>query len=117
MYDIQQVTNNSLQQQTLILLDGTTVTFTLYFMPMQYGWVFKNITYLDFVLNSLRVTVSPNMLNQFRNQIPFGIACFSKASREPSLQEDFASGAAKLYLLSEAECQEYADILSGQIPT
>lgn len=98
---------------TLVLPDGSTLTMTIYFIPMQQGWFITNLTYQDFVLNGLRITVSPNMLNQFRNQIPFGLACFSTGNREPSLQQDFSSGNCILYLLSQAECQQYATILSA----
>lgn len=74
---------------------------------MQFGWFFTNITYGSFVLNGLRITNLPNMLFQFQNKIPFGLACFSKANREPSLQDDFVSGNSKLYILTQAECEEY----------
>ena len=53
------------------------------------------------------------MLYQFQNQIPFGLACFSKANREPQLQQDFVSGASSLYILTQAECQEYATYIQG----
>lgn len=110
---IQQITSAPFQQQVLILPDGTSMSMTLYFMPMQQGWFITNLTYKDFVINGLRITVSPNMLNQFRNQIPFGLACFSVDNREPSLQQDFSSGNASLYILTSDEVSEYARLLSG----
>lgn len=109
---IQQITTAPLQQQTLILPDGTSFTMTLYFIPMQQGWFITELVYGAFILRGLRVTVSPNMLNQFRNQIPFGLACFSVGNREPSLQQDFSSGNATLYVLTAAEVTEYARLLS-----
>lgn len=102
---IEQITTDARQRQTLILPDGTPLTFTMYFVPMQYGWFFTDITYGNVVITGRRIFVSPNMLYQFKNQIPFGIACFSQNSREPTLQQDFVSGAAKLYLLTAAEVQ------------
>lgn len=112
MYLIQQVSNDSKQLQNLILPDGTVVTMTIYFVPMQYGWFITELTYGTFTLNGLRITNSPNMLHQFRNQIPFGLACFSKENREPSQQEDFSTGVSKLFILSEAEVEQYAEILA-----
>lgn len=110
---ITQVSSNALQQQTMILEDGTSFTYTLYFVPMQSGWFFTEITYgANFTLRGLRVSNSVNMLNQWRNVIPFGIGCISTANREPSLQQDFSSGASKLYILTHDECLEYAEILS-----
>lgn len=108
---IQQFTADPLQKQTLILPDGSTFTMTIYYRPLQIGWFIDTLTYGDFTLKGVRITDSPNMLNQFRNQIPFGIACYTQGNREPTQQEDFSSLNSKLYLLSEAECEEYAEYL------
>jgi hypothetical protein len=50
-------------------------------------------------------------MHQWQNLIPFGIACFSTNNREPSLLEDFSSGASRLFLLSEAEVEEFQEYL------
>jgi len=112
MRQINQVTVNALQQQTFVLEDGTSFSFTLYYSPIQQGWFFTDITYQTFTLNGMRVTNNINMLNQWRNLIPFGIGCISKANREPSLQPDFASRASTLYVLDKAECREYARLIA-----
>lgn len=110
---IQQVSANTFQQQTLTLPDGSTFLLQLYFRPMQYGWFINTLVYKNFTINGMRIVVSPNMLRQFKNQIPFGIACFSKGNREPSQQQDFVSGACNLYLLTAAEVIQYEEFLSG----
>lgn len=118
MYLIQNLTQDALQTQTIVLpnTNGTSMTLTIYFIPMQYGWFITDLTYGGFVLNGLRITVSPNMLYQFRNQIPFGLACYCNGqSREPTQSQDFSSGAFSLYVLSQAEVAQYAEILSGNI--
>lgn len=115
MLKIQQITEDSRQKQVLVLPDGNTVTLVIRFVPMQVGWFITSITYVDFVLNNVRIVNSPNILQQYRNQIPFGLACFSKENREPSLQQDFASGASTLYILTEAEVEEFTGFLSGQV--
>src|SRR4051812_27196145 len=71
MYEVKQVTSDAGQTQSLILPDGTTVTITMVFIPMQYGWFFSNITYGSFVLENIRICNSPNLLHQWRNLIPF----------------------------------------------
>lgn len=112
MFLIQQITDNPLQQQTLILpSNGVPILLELYFRPLQQGWFINQITYQDFIVRGMRVVNSPNMLYQFKNLIPFGLGCFSDGNREPSLQEDFSSGASKLYILSEEEVEEYTDYL------
>lgn len=109
---IQPLTQAPKQQLTIVLPNGNTATMTIYFVPIQQGWFITNLTYGDFVLNGIRIVVSPNILNQFRNLIPFGIACFSDGNREPSLIQDFQSGACKLYLLTPEEVNNYASLLT-----
>jgi hypothetical protein len=115
MFQIQNITTAPRQKQTLVLPDGNQILISMYFCPLQQGWFIPSISYRDFALTNLRIVNSPNMLYQYRNLIPFGLACFSTAQREPSLQEDFAVGNSKLYILTEAEVEEYVEILSGQI--
>lgn len=110
---IKQITADPLQTQTIILADGSSFIFTLYFRSLQFGWFIENIVYKNFILNGLRITNSPNMFHQFRNQIPFGIACFSTANREPSQLQDFSSGVSKLYLLNEVEIIQYNEFLTN----
>jgi hypothetical protein len=111
MYIIQNITSDALQNQTLVLPDGTSFSLTIYFVPMQYAWFITQLVYGSFTLQGMRITNSPNMLNQFVNQLPFGLACYSNANREPSQQQDFSSGASTLYVLTQAEAQEYLEFL------
>lgn len=111
MYLVNQITADPYQRRTLVLDDGTTFTLTMYFAPMQLCWFITSFIYGDFELNGFRITNNPNMLYQWRNKLPFGLACISNAGREPQLQQDFSSGASKLYVLSEAEVLEYVEFL------
>ena len=113
MYLIEQITDDPLQQQILVLPDGSTLLLQISFKPLQYGWFINSLTYKTFILNGLRITNSPNFLHQFKNKIPFGLGCFSKDNREPSLQQDFVSGASKLYLLDSMEIEDYEVFLSN----
>jgi len=113
MYLIQQITDSPSQEQSLLLYNGNTLTLDLYFNETQQGW-FANLIYNNFVLNGIRITVSPNMLNQFRNQIPFGLGCFTKLLREPSLQQDFLTNNFQLYILDQTEVDDYNQILSSK---
>ena len=116
MYQIKQINDSPLQRQTLVLPDGTSFTMTIYYMLQQYAWFIRSLTYgEDFTLNGFKISNSPNMLHQFKNQIPFGIACFTKGNREPTQKEDFSSLTSVLYVLSEAEVEAYSEYLSGQV--
>lgn len=115
MYLIQQITVDARQKQTLILPDGSQLKIQMTFRPMQLGWFFDELTHEDFTITGIRICITPNLLYQFKNKIPFGIACFSNDKREPTLQEDFSSGNANLYVLTAEEVQNYLEYLSGQI--
>ena len=115
MYQIQNLTNNARQKQNLVLPDGTFISIEIYFIEMQQGWFITSLEYGSFVLKGIRISNSPNIIRQFKNQIPFGLACFSNAEREPSLIDDFLSENSKLFVLTEEEVQEYEDYLSGLV--
>jgi hypothetical protein len=110
---IQRISNYPLQTQVVPLPNGSAFSFELYYRPIQRGWFFNFIRYVDFEVNSLRVVLSGNLLNQFRNKLPFGLACISPIGREPQLQDDFSSEAVKLYLMNAAEVQEFSRYLTG----
>jgi hypothetical protein len=115
MYQILQITEDALQDFNLVLLDGSTIQLEIYYRPMQYGWFINSLVYASasFTLQGVRITNSPNMLNQFRNVIPFGLACYTQNNREPTQQQDFSSGASQLYILTAAEAAQYAELLSN----
>ena len=112
MYLIQQITDSPLQQQSLILYNGNVMSFTLNYLDSQQGWFITNLVYGTFILNGTRVTVNPNMLNQYRNQIPFGLGCFTSVLRDPTLQQEFRSGNFNLYILDQTEINTYIELLS-----
>lgn len=112
---IEGITNNPFQENTITLDDGSQFTIELKFVPMQLGWFIERLTYEDFTLNGFRICNSPNILHQFRNFIPFGIACQSIEDREPSLENDFQDRNTRLYLLTREETLEYARFLSEQV--
>lgn len=112
MNTIQQITDDPSQNQILPLPNGNSINLTIQYIPQQSGWFITSLTYLNFTLQGVRITNSPNMLHQFRNQIPFGLACYTTAQREPTQQQDFLSGASTLYLLSQADVMAYAEFLT-----
>lgn len=113
MYLIQQVTADSKQTQSLLLPDGSTIQIAMEYKPMQYGWFITSLVYAGFTLNGVRICTSPNLLHQYKNQIPFGLACYTDGNHEPMLQQDFSEGRSKLYILTAAEVTAYSRILSG----
>src|SRR5690348_7135016 len=114
MYLIQGITDSPYQQQSYILYNGNILQVTMTYLDSQQGWFITNMVYGDFVLNGMRITVNPNMLNQFRNKLPFGLGCFTQLLREPTLQQDFSSQNFKLYILDQTEVDQYNQILSSE---
>lgn len=115
MQIIQQITSDAKQKQTFVLPDGTTFDLELSYKTQQIGWFITKLTYLDFTLENMRICTSPNILHQFRNQLPFGIGCFVTDNDEPTQQQDFSSGRASLLLLTQEEVLEFYEVVSGQI--
>lgn len=112
MLVVQAPTANTLQKQILILEDGTQITITIEFKPMQFGWFIRELIYEDFTLNGFRIFTSPNILYQFKNLIPFGLMCTTKDGQEPKLQQDFSSGYASLFVLTSSEVDQLAALYS-----
>lgn len=103
------------QKQRLVLPNGDPFLFTIRYSPQQLGWFIEELNYeqTGFILQGARITTSPNFLHQYRNQVPFGMACFTKDNQEPTQIEDFSSGYAQLYILSEDEVAQWAGVLNG----
>lgn len=110
------LTSNPKQQIPVILADGTTLNIGLAFFSMQSGWFFTSLNWNNgqWVENGRRVVSHPNMLRQYRNIIPFGLACFTTGNREPTQQQDFSSGASALYILSASEVLDFEVWLQGR---
>lgn len=99
----------ALQQQDITLENGEVFSLTLYFRPMQRAWFIKQLVFGDFEVNEIALRNSLNVLQQFKNVLPFGICCRSIDSRDPSLQQDFVSGHSSLYLLTSDELKELSE--------
>jgi hypothetical protein len=112
---IQNWTTDTDQTQAIVLQDGSLMTLEIYFRQQQQGWFIKSLVWstTGFTVTGLRITNNPNMLLQWKNIIPFGLACFTTDGYEPSLQQDFSSGASILYVLTSAEVAQLDGLLAG----
>ena len=104
------------QKMTLLLPDGKRFDLIMMYNFHQLGW-FASIIYSDKTINNIRVSTSGNFLHQWRNILPFGLACIVEANQEPTLQKDFSSGRAKMYTLGLLEVAAYSRLVSGQTTT
>lgn len=102
------ISNDAKQKHTILLeKDNSSLVIRLVYKPTQIGW-FMDVEYetKDFYVYGLRVTTNLNILNQYRNLIPFGIICYCEDNQDPLSIEDFLVGRAHLAILSEEEVQE-----------
>ena len=116
MRQIQNITSDPNQDHTLILAEGPEFSLQLRYKEQQLGW-FCNIIYGSREIDGLRIFTSGNVLHQWRNLLPFGIACQVEGDQEATLVDDFSSGRAKLFVLSQSEVNTFAGVVSGQVTT
>lgn len=110
---VESISADAKQKQTLSLTSGASITIQMEYKPLQSSWYFTSIAYGDFEITNLRICTSPNILHQFKNQIPFGIAITSVGNFEPTQQQDFLSKRSTMYILDSTETEEYYRYLQG----
>lgn len=112
MQYIDNISNEPMQKHTILLEeDSSRIVLELTYRPNQLGW-FLDVTYdnLDFKVYGLRITTNSNILNQWRNKLPFGIICQCKDSQDPMLIEDFLVNRAQLAILSKEEVNQIVEM-------
>jgi hypothetical protein len=102
MNKIDNITADPNQTTKLVLADGSIVVLSLVYFPSIQRWM-ASIIYGTFQVNNINVSVNPNFMREWRNIIPFGLACFTTDGIDPVYLEDFQDEKASLYLLDEAD--------------
>jgi hypothetical protein len=101
------------QSLTIVLDDGTKVDMTLTFKENQQGW-FYSLTYgVNFSVNNRRLVNGPNIIRQFRNIVPFGLACLATDGHEPIYIDDFTSGRVSVYILNQIGKDAAEEVIAG----
>jgi hypothetical protein len=116
MNTINGLTAQPYQQFSFDTGNGTIASCSMRYSLQQYIWFFSMI-YGSLQLNGIALVNSANLLRQWKNVIPFGLAVLSQANRDPSQLEDFSSEFTTLNILSATEIQGYETYLStGVLP-
>ena len=102
------------QKQTVSLPDGTSFTISLYYVTIQQGWFIDELSYKDFTVRGMRLVNSTNILRQYKNLIPFGLAVMTAGNREPMFMADLNNDTTKLFVLNSSEVELYEEYLSEQ---
>lgn len=106
MLQITNLTSDARQKFTIIGENGEIIPTYLYYLPTQIGW-FMDITYGTFTANGLRLCVSPNIISQWKNIIPFGLLCTSNDGQDPYYLDDFTTGRINIYLLNSDDVEKF----------
>ena len=114
MYQINNISSEPNQSIDLVLPDGSSVaTLTLNYSSNLKSW-YMSLLYNDFSLNGRKVYSNPNILRQWKNTLPFGLACITTDNSDPFYVDDFSKGRCSLVLLNQAEVQNFETALSGK---
>lgn len=105
MIKITKITDSSKQKLLVIGEDGEQVIINLVYSSTQEAWNIS-LEYLEKIINGMQLTVSPNILHNYKNTLPFGISCTSTDGQEPKYIEDFASDRIQLFMTSLTERDE-----------
>lgn len=88
--------------------NGDSIEITLYYLPAVQAWM-MDISSGTFQLNKFRLFNSLNVLVQYQNIIPFGLAVLIHDGGEPFLINDFSSGRCLLALITPDEVDQVED--------
>ena len=109
MQILDDITSEARQKHTVLINDGSAVVLELCYMPTQLGWFLEaSHEASGWAANGLRITANSNILNQWRDILPFGLMCWTEDGQEPMLPEDFLTGRASLAVLTAEETEEIA---------
>ena len=105
MLYVNKITNDPQQQLSLIGIPSLTIQMDLRYMPRIQKWI-MDLAFGTTEINGVMIVTSPNLLRQFKNNIPFGISCITTNGLDPYRVNDFATQSANLYLLNAADVAE-----------
>lgn len=78
------------------------ITFYFHYSDTQVSWWY-GVFWEDWGFENHRLLLSPNLLDRFRNIIPFGLQCISFDGGEPLFQSDFTIPRIQLNILTTEE--------------
>jgi hypothetical protein len=111
MMYISQINDDPKQSLSLVIDGYARANMLLEFKPNQYAW-FYTLSWNGFVTNQELLSNAPNLLRQYRNQLPFGLLLDTTGGADPMSQDAFIT-TSSLYLLSAAEVLEVEQELYG----
>lgn len=112
MNKIDNISDDASQTMNIVLSNGGFVTLNLNYLPAIQRWNF-GISYNDFIAAGMILCTHPNVLRQWKNILPFGLACTTTDGADPVLIDDFIGGRATLYLLESDDVKSVETAIFG----
>lgn len=109
---ITNLTNFADQITQLQLPDGTIATMELIYQGATERWI-TNVSYGSFTANSIGLCCYPNILRQWKEILPFGIACVTADQTDPFDINDFSTGRVSIYLLDQTDISTIENTVFG----
>lgn len=105
MIEITEITDEPRQKLDITLENNEVITLQLEFSTQQQGW-FASFAYGEFAINSFRLTTAANILRQYRELLPFGIAISTPDQSEPIFIDDFSTQRINFFVLNQEEVED-----------
>ena len=117
MKQITEITNDYKQQLAPTLEDNSVFNFELKYKVQEEAWLYS-IVYKNLVIKNSKLVLSSNLLSQWKNILPFGLACISNDEKsknsDPFLLNDFSSGRVQIFILTKSEAEELENSINSQ---
>lgn len=112
MYQITNITDDPKQKLNVVLPDGVSIAqLSLRYLANLRSW-YMDVLYEDISIKNRRICSSPNLLRQWNNVLPFGLACYTTDDSDPFFIDDFENGRCGLLVLTPDELDNYQQMLS-----
>lgn len=105
MNQINTLSDDADQQVYYALPDGTVATLQFTYRSAIQRWSL-DLSYGTVTLKGFNLCVHPNILRQWRNLIPFGMAIVSTDGQDPVAINDFLTGRITVFMLLQEEVAE-----------
>ena len=99
MKQILELTTTYKQERLVVLESGLVFTLGLEYVVNQMGW-FYYILFGKFATHGNRLVTSSNILRQYKNILPFGVAVMTIDGTDPFLIDDFVTGRVRVFTLN-----------------
>jgi hypothetical protein len=115
MIQLTGLTNDPKQQYTVVTEDNIEFQFYLEYIDNQRQWIYSIGYGSNFILNQNEFTLvfAVNLIRQYINILPFGIACSTPDGSDPLYLNDFINGRVNIGILSQADVQSVERNLYG----